>query len=78
MKRILRVLGYAAETFLYAAWRLLTSGEIVASRKQAKERLQICKGCESYFQEHDVCGACLCIMKVKTRVLSARCPQDQW
>lgn len=41
-------------------------------------RQKICDMCEFYIQKQDKCKKCGCIMKVKTKLYSARCPVGKW
>lgn len=52
----------------------------------AKERMEICKGCPHYslnskkfkirVDEH--CTKCGCVLSLKTKCLSCKCPIDKW
>ena len=43
-----------------------------------KERLIICKECDSYVKNRDMCKECGCIMSMKTRLFAAKCPLGKW
>ena len=42
------------------------------------ERLNICKECDSYLKNRDMCKECGCIMAMKTRLFAAKCPLGKW
>lgn len=44
----------------------------------AKERYDICKGCEKFFKPTRQCRECMCFMNVKTKVAGAECPLGKW
>lgn len=44
----------------------------------AKDRLDICKGCEHYISTTHQCKKCGCIMNLKTKLPNASCPIGKW
>lgn len=51
-------------------------GRVVES--VAKERLEICKGCEHYINLTSQCKKCGCVMFAKTKLPHAECPIGKW
>ena len=43
-----------------------------------EKRYNICKSCEHFFKFSGQCLACLCIMKLKTKLKDAKCPKGKW
>lgn len=46
-----------------------------------KERLEICKGCdklEIYLDKIYRCSECKCVLNIKARMKSQKCPLDKW
>jgi len=43
-----------------------------------KSRLQICSKCEHYNLTTKMCGVCHCIMPLKARLASTKCPKKKW
>ena len=43
-----------------------------------QQRLDMCKGCEHYKPMLSKCDKCGCIMKLKTRLIGAKCPVQKW
>lgn len=44
----------------------------------AKERYDLCKGCDKFFHPTRQCRECMCIMSIKTKVQEATCPLGKW
>ncbi|NCV08478.1 MAG: hypothetical protein EBW76_06995 [Actinobacteria bacterium] len=44
----------------------------------AKERLEICQGCEHFIKLSSQCKKCGCIMNLKTKLPNASCPVGKW
>lgn len=44
----------------------------------AKERLEICKGCEKFVSATTQCKECGCVMAAKTKLPNASCPLGKW
>lgn len=43
-----------------------------------KQRLEICKSCESYNAAFRMCNECHCLMPVKVILPFASCPKSKW
>jgi hypothetical protein len=43
-----------------------------------EERIAICEQCEWYRKSIAQCKKCMCLMKLKTRLKSAKCPIGKW
>ena len=41
-----------------------------------KQRIEICRSCDSY--SLGFCKHCGCLMKLKTHMESAECPENKW
>lgn len=46
--------------------------------EQAKDRYEICLGCEEHISLTGQCKKCGCFMKIKTSLKAARCPLGKW
>ena len=53
-------------------------GSIKNSTENTTERLKICMSCEFYIQSKDRCTKCGCKMKIKTNLVSSKCPVGKW
>jgi len=51
---------------------------ILTTAEKAYERYQTCLGCEKFDKESTRCSACGCVMKVKSHLISAKCPLSKW
>jgi hypothetical protein len=47
-------------------------------KKVAKERLEVCNGCEKYNHTTTQCHECGCVMLIKTLLASSVCPLSKW
>lgn len=56
---------------------LLRSDEY-ASDAIAEQRYSICKACPEFISLSTQCKKCGCVMKLKTKLISARCPIEKW
>jgi hypothetical protein len=52
--------------------------ESVSSAKTPGERYRICVQCPQFIQATTQCKKCWCIMKLKTKIPSAKCPIGKW
>ena len=48
------------------------------SDETAQSRLDVCNGCDSFFQETKRCRECGCFMKLKVKLKEAVCPLGKW
>ena len=44
----------------------------------AKQRFDICTGCENFISLTAQCKLCYCFMHLKTRIATAYCPDGKW
>ena len=44
----------------------------------AKQRIEICRSCEHYWEKLKVCSHCYCFMPAKSRITSSKCPVGKW
>jgi hypothetical protein len=56
---------------------LFTGGTFVHP-EIARQRYSICKSCESYNFEYDLCRECYCKMGIKTKLGGMLCPLQKW
>lgn len=47
-------------------------------KKIAEQRMDICKQCDKYNQERNICMACMCNLRLKTNHEKATCPEGKW
>lgn len=50
----------------------------LAEGELARERIKVCEDCEAFGKMLRQCAVCHCIMDLKTKILSAKCPLDKW
>ena len=55
---------------------LVRTGELLSDSIVSNERWSICQGCPML--EGSTCKECGCYMKVKVKVLIAKCPKGKW
>jgi len=56
----------------------LFTGKPRSEEEVAKERLEICYGCEHFIQLSKQCKKCGCFMRLKTKLKEATCPIGKW
>lgn len=59
-------------------WDLFNKNIGRVEQEIAKERLDICNGCERFIKATTQCKECGCIMKLKTKLPNASCPLNKW
>jgi len=59
-------------------WDLINPSEPKVSKEQAEERFNICKTCPFLIPLTSQCKKCGCMMKLKTKLLKAECPEGKW
>jgi hypothetical protein len=59
-------------------WDFLNPNTNYASKKEAKQRLDICKGCPFFIKATAQCTKCGCFMHLKTKLADASCPVGNW
>lgn len=47
-------------------------------KEDAQKRFDICVTCESFIKTTAMCKECLCIMKLKCKFKSSKCPMGKW
>ena len=52
--------------------------KVITEQDESSKRLLICESCEHYDAECMTCRVCGCLMRVKTKQMSAKCPQKKW
>jgi hypothetical protein len=50
----------------------------IVKQEDFEKRYSICKSCDSYNKEHDLCLLCHCEMKSKTTSIYSECPDGKW
>ena len=58
--------------------RRLLEDPTVAPRAVAKERMSVCKSCDRYQDDIQICEICGCYMLLKTTMANMKCPIDKW
>ena len=51
---------------------------IVVDQMTREERYDICKECPHFKPKLKRCEVCGCFMKLKTKLMFARCPEGKW
>jgi hypothetical protein len=49
-----------------------------ANEETAANRMSICESCPRLIKVTHQCRECGCLMKIKTKLLDARCPLGKW
>ena len=50
----------------------------LAEGELAAERMKVCKGCVQFTKISHQCKLCGCFLDLKTKLLEASCPIDNW
>jgi len=58
--------------------RRLLQDPTVAPRAVHNERMEICKQCDRYQEQSQICEICQCFMPLKTTMANMKCPIDKW
>lgn len=61
-----------------AAVRFARSGMATADQATVEERRSICRGCDRFDAEADMCRECGCYLAAKVRMASEACPLGKW
>ena len=48
------------------------------TRKEAEDRLNVCKTCDIFVQSLKLCGDCKCYMPFKVILSMYSCPKNKW
>lgn len=59
-------------------WHLINPSEPKVSKEEASARFEICKTCPFLIPVTNQCKKCGCVMKLKTKLLKAECPEGKW
>jgi hypothetical protein len=59
-------------------YTLIKEGRALAPEEIAQKRIQVCESCEFLKKEIYQCDKCKCFMKVKTKLIAAKCPIEKW
>ena len=59
-------------------WDLFNASQPKSEEEIVKSRLEICKTCEYFRPKTETCKKCGCFMKLKTKLLNAKCPIGKW
>jgi hypothetical protein len=51
---------------------------MLATKEKAKERLDICNGCEYLRPFIKQCACCGCFVAAKVRMEYSQCPKEKW
>ena len=52
--------------------------KFLAPKSVVKSRMSICESCDFYVEKTTFCSDCSCIMSLKTKLSTTRCPQKKW
>lgn len=52
--------------------------KIWVDREVAQQRFDICKECDQLMTPGYVCRQCLCVMKIKVKMVNSSCPLEKW
>ena len=72
------VIWSALSTFARVVWHFLKTGKIWSPEREGAARLAVCRECQFYDPEHDMCAECWCVMADKTSLIAAQCPLKKW
>jgi hypothetical protein len=67
-----------AKTTTNAIYTLIKEGRAILPEEEAQKRIKICENCEFLKKEIYQCDKCKCFMKIKTKIIAAKCPIDKW
>ena len=59
-----------------SAWALRTFFK--KTELEYKRRLEICKQCDEYIPNINMCGVCKCFISAKARIKKQTCPLGKW
>ncbi len=59
-------------------WDLFNPHRPRSTLEVAKDRLEICRSCPSFFKGTSQCLECGCIMPAKVKLAEATCPLEKW
>jgi hypothetical protein len=59
-------------------WDMLNPNTEFVEESKAEERYSICKECPFFISLTGQCKRCGCIMKAKTKLVKATCPEHKW
>jgi hypothetical protein len=59
-------------------WDMLNPNTEYANEAEAEKRYSICKECPFFISLTGQCKRCGCIMKAKTKLEKATCPEHKW
>lgn len=51
---------------------------VLADPKIVKERDATCSTCPKYDAKQNRCKVCRCFLKLKNKLLNAKCPEGRW
>lgn len=67
---------------MYNWWQALKdwiTGDLKCVTEQvAASRLDICKKCEAFDPQLNICTVCACYMPIKVKLEKAECPMEKW
>lgn len=66
------------KSFVSSASEHVGSGFKNVSDQTKKQRLAVCKKCNSYNKQNNSCNDCGCFLSLKTSWASESCPQGKW
>lgn len=57
---------------------MLDGNDLETTPENANKRLDICLSCEFFDHTQERCTKCGCFMKLKAKLLAAKCPLEKW
>jgi hypothetical protein len=78
VRKLFRAVKHAAGTGWRVLWGLFLNGRLLISPAWVRHRRQLCHVCPKYAAKQDFCMECFCIVKIKTKLEEAKCPDDWW
>lgn len=80
---------HLAQSVAQSAVKGISGEQVLASKEQQKERLQICENCDKVMRFHDLpvgssitlkdrCGKCGCFIRGKVTLAVESCPLGKW
>ncbi len=66
------------ETGVVRPWDVVNPDTEYAAEDVAEARMQLCLDCPKLIPATHQCSECGCFMKLKTKLLHAKCPLNKW
>ena len=59
-------------------YTLIKEGKVLTEASIANNRMAICESCQFFKKDFYQCDKCKCFMKIKTKIVAAKCPIEKW